>query len=323
MLLHEIAAPKIAGAHPERIGQRRLGGVGGDHEPVARWSFDRAGAAGIGRAQTTFAGATTDAIVVVNPEPLSMADAYASLKVLSIEQGVRHAFVVPNKTSTRAQADEVVNRLRSIVDRFLTLELTALPPIPADHAVAEAAQEVPEELNRWAERLMEQVFERCQELECLFPWARELRQGPPPGVDRVKGGVDLVAALVTPASPAEVHARRDELLADLGRAEADELTPEGKERWRALADVMLPQLLPTLVASFCLVAAVVFGAYGTALALVGTRLSILPLQLYSMIAETGSDFPAAAALSIVLTGCCTAIMAAGELVAARHEPRDA
>ena len=97
----------------------------------------------------------------------------------------------------------------------------------------------------------------------------------------------------------------------------------GARRWRALADVMLPQILPTLVAAFCLVAAVVFGAYGTALALVGTRVSILPLQLYSMIAETGSDFPAAAALSIVLTGCCTAIMAAGELVAARHEPRDA
>jgi putative spermidine/putrescine transport system permease protein len=97
----------------------------------------------------------------------------------------------------------------------------------------------------------------------------------------------------------------------------------GARRWRALADVMLPQLVPTLAASFCLVAAVVFGAYGTALALVGTRVSILPLQLYSMIAETGSDFPAAAALSIVLTGCCTAIMAGGELVAARHEPRDA
>ena len=97
----------------------------------------------------------------------------------------------------------------------------------------------------------------------------------------------------------------------------------GARRWRALADVMLPQILPTLVAAFCLVAAVVFGAYGTALALVGTRVSILPLQLYSMISETGSDFPAAAALSIVLTGCCTGIMAAGELVAARHEPHDA
>lgn len=35
-------------------------------------------AAGIGVAQTTFGSATSDAIVVVNPEPLSMADAYAS-----------------------------------------------------------------------------------------------------------------------------------------------------------------------------------------------------------------------------------------------------
>lgn len=97
-------------------------------------------AAGIGRAQTTFAGATTDTILVVNPEPLSMADAYACLKVLSIEQGIKHAFVVPNRTHSRAQADEVVTRLRTIVDRFLTVELTALPPIPADPAVAEAAQ---------------------------------------------------------------------------------------------------------------------------------------------------------------------------------------
>lgn len=97
-------------------------------------------AAGIGRAQTKFAGATTDTIVVVNPEPLSMADAYASLKVLSNEQGVKHAFVAPNRISTRSQADEVFNRLRSIVDRFLPLELTQLPHIPADPSVAESAQ---------------------------------------------------------------------------------------------------------------------------------------------------------------------------------------
>jgi flagellar biosynthesis protein FlhG len=97
-------------------------------------------AAGIGRAQTTFAGATTDTIVVVNPEPLSMADAYACLKVLSIEQGVKHAFVVPNRITSRSQADEIVTRLRTIVDRFLSLELTALPPIPADPMVAESAQ---------------------------------------------------------------------------------------------------------------------------------------------------------------------------------------
>jgi flagellar biosynthesis protein FlhG len=97
-------------------------------------------AAGIGQAQTTFASATADAIVVVNPEPLSMADAYACLKTLAIQQNVRHAYVLPNRVTSRAQANELTARLGALVARFLDLEITALPSIPADHHVAEAAQ---------------------------------------------------------------------------------------------------------------------------------------------------------------------------------------
>ena len=97
-------------------------------------------AAGIGQVQTMFAGATSDAVVVVNPEPLSIADAYACLKVLAIEQGMKHAYLVPNRVLSRAHADEVTARLSALVDRFLDLELTVLPPIPSDPAVAEAAQ---------------------------------------------------------------------------------------------------------------------------------------------------------------------------------------
>lgn len=97
-------------------------------------------AAGIGQIQTTFASATTDTIVVVNPEPLSMADAYAALKVLSTEQGVEHAYIVPNRVTSRAQADEVVARLSALVNRFLDLEVTALPYIPSDPCVSESAQ---------------------------------------------------------------------------------------------------------------------------------------------------------------------------------------
>ncbi len=97
-------------------------------------------AAGIGQVQTTFAGATTDAIVVVNPEPLSMADAYACLKTLSTQQQVEHAFVLPNRVTSRAQADEVVSRLRALVSRFLEIDITPLPAIPSDPQVAEAAQ---------------------------------------------------------------------------------------------------------------------------------------------------------------------------------------
>lgn len=97
-------------------------------------------AAGIGQSQTTFASATSDALVVVNPEPLSMADAYATLKTLSVQQHVRHAYVLPNRVTSRAQANEVTARLGALVSRFLELEITALPPIPSDPNVTEAAQ---------------------------------------------------------------------------------------------------------------------------------------------------------------------------------------
>ena len=67
-------------------------------------------------------------------------DAYAALKVLSTEQGVKHAYIVPNRVISRAQADEVVARLSALVHRFLDLEVTALPYIPADPSVSESAQ---------------------------------------------------------------------------------------------------------------------------------------------------------------------------------------
>ncbi|MEO9136062.1 MAG: ABC transporter permease subunit [Casimicrobiaceae bacterium] len=93
----------------------------------------------------------------------------------------------------------------------------------------------------------------------------------------------------------------------------------GATRAQAFRQVMLPQIIAPVASALCLVAAVVFGAYGTALALVGTQLRILPLQLYSLISETGSDFPAAAALALLITAACSAIMATGEWFGSRHE----
>ena len=93
----------------------------------------------------------------------------------------------------------------------------------------------------------------------------------------------------------------------------------GAGRYRAALDILIPQVLPTAVAAFCLVAAVAIGAYGTALALVGTQVNILPLQLYSKISGTGTDFPAAAALSVILMALCCLVLSAGEVYAARSE----
>lgn len=103
------------------------------------------------------------------------------------------------------------------------------------------------------------------------------------------------------------------------RAQLDVAQSLGATPAQAFRQVMLPQLAAPIAASLCLIAAVVFGAYGTALALVGTQLQILPLQLYSLISETGSDFPAAAALALLITAACSAIMATGEWFTGRHE----
>lgn len=102
--------------------------------------------------------------------------------------------------------------------------------------------------------------------------------------------------------------------AQLAAAESLGATPA-----QAFRHVLLPQVAAPVVASFCLVAAVVFGAYGTALALVGTQLPILPLRLYSLISESGSDFPAAAALALLITAVCASVLTAGEWIGTRHE----
>lgn len=88
----------------------------------------------------------------------------------------------------------------------------------------------------------------------------------------------------------------------------------GANAFRSVVEIMLPQILPSLVAAFCLTSAVAVGAYGTALALVGTQVNILPLVLYSKISETGTDLPAASAASLVLVAICALVVSLGETV---------
>lgn len=86
----------------------------------------------------------------------------------------------------------------------------------------------------------------------------------------------------------------------------------GATRLQTLRHVLLPQLRAPMISAFALVAAVAVGAYGTALALVGSQVNILPLQLFTMVSDAGSDFAVTATLGLVLAALCTAIMGYGE-----------
>ena len=92
----------------------------------------------------------------------------------------------------------------------------------------------------------------------------------------------------------------------------------GATRWRAFRDTVLAQVAPSVLANACLVAAIAMGTYGTALALAGTQLNILPLMLYAQIGDGGSDFGVAAALSLLLMALCVAVMGVGDALARRR-----
>ena len=92
-----------------------------------------------------------EVLVVVTPEPTSMTDAYATIKVLATLQGRRHIRLVVNQVSAQGEGRTIRNQLQLVVDRFvrpqllnngvteaLTLEL--LGEIPTDVAVREAVQ---------------------------------------------------------------------------------------------------------------------------------------------------------------------------------------
>ncbi len=103
------------------------------------------------------------------------------------------------------------------------------------------------------------------------------------------------------------------------RTQLDAAQSMGATAPQAFRHVFLPQVGGAIIGAACLVAAVIFGAYGTALALVGTDLDILPLQLYSLISDSGADFPAAAALALLITATCSTIIGLGEWATHAHE----
>lgn len=95
----------------------------------------------------------------------------------------------------------------------------------------------------------------------------------------------------------------------------------GATPWQAWLHTVLPEVAPAVLASAFFVSSVAMGTYGTALALVGTQLNILPLILLAKVGDGGNDFAGAAAMSLILMFICTLILGAGDVVGNRRSSR--
>lgn len=94
--------------------------------------------AGISDNVTFFCAAAHDNIVIVTPEPTSIADAYALIKVLYKEHGETNFRIVVNHTKNHKEAKETFRKLSIVAERFLGITLDWLGSLPYDEKIKEA-----------------------------------------------------------------------------------------------------------------------------------------------------------------------------------------
>lgn len=98
-------------------------------------------AAGIGGNVVYFNLAAQDRIVLVTPEPTSLTDAYALIKVLATHNQEKYFKLLVNQVRDEREAKEVYRKLVTVADRFLNdVSLDYLGSVPADESIRKAVR---------------------------------------------------------------------------------------------------------------------------------------------------------------------------------------
>lgn len=137
--------------------------------------------AGIGDAVRFFTAAAQEVILVVSPEPTSLTDAYATVKVLSQEAGVQHFNVVVNPAPGERAARDIFQKLTSVTNRFISAKVMFLGFIPRDENLQRAIM---------VQKPVVDLFPRSPSSRALAAIADKLlKERPPVNLD---GGLKLL-----------------------------------------------------------------------------------------------------------------------------------
>ena len=86
----------------------------------------------------------SEVLVVATPEPTSLTDAYAAIKVLAAQQNRQHIRLVVNQTARPGDGRAITSQLQQVLNRFVAtgsgqpLRLIHMGDIPADVSVRDA-----------------------------------------------------------------------------------------------------------------------------------------------------------------------------------------
>jgi flagellar biosynthesis protein FlhG len=137
--------------------------------------------AGIGDNVLFFVGIAQEIVLVVTPEPTSLVDAYAAVKVLSQHMGLKDFGVVINSVVDEMAARDVFQKLVNLADRFLSVRIRHLGYVTRDENVHRAVM---------AQKPIADLFAQAPATRALTVIADRLfSMAAPPAVD---GGMKLM-----------------------------------------------------------------------------------------------------------------------------------
>lgn len=96
--------------------------------------------AGITDSVQTFAAKAALRLVIITPEPTSITDAYALIKVMSSSHGIKDFHVLVNQAENAREKKESFARLSAACERFLGITLHSLGAIRHDPAMLQAVR---------------------------------------------------------------------------------------------------------------------------------------------------------------------------------------
>lgn len=124
-------------------------------------------AAGISSNVMYFNMAASETIVVVTPEPTSLTDAYAVIKVLFQKHAKKRFLLIVNMTKSKAEAWEVYTRLNQATDHFLSLTIQYLGHVVDDDFFKKAIRQ---------QKIIAEIYPKAPASQCLREIADKLEE---------------------------------------------------------------------------------------------------------------------------------------------------
>ena len=132
-------------------------------------------AAGISSNVMYFNVTAQEILVVVTPEPTSMTDAYALMKVMSLKYSAKKFRLLVNLATNSDEAHEIFRQLTMVTNRFLDISIDYLGYVLADKNITKSVKR---------QKLLCDIYPDSAGSKCFTKLAEQICKLPPPNIPK-------------------------------------------------------------------------------------------------------------------------------------------